>query len=61
MCPQMRENVHIMISAIARSRECEANRSLRNKYNDFSTCLAEGVGFDPTVPLRARRFSRPVP
>ena len=28
----MRENVHIMISAIARSRECEANRSLRNKY-----------------------------
>jgi hypothetical protein len=23
--------------------------------------LAEGVGFEPTVPLRARRFSRPVP
>ncbi len=23
--------------------------------------VAEGVGFEPTVPLRARRFSRPVP
>jgi len=23
--------------------------------------MAEGVGFEPTVPLRARRFSRPVP
>jgi hypothetical protein len=22
--------------------------------------LAEGVGFEPTVPLQARRFSRPV-
>ena len=22
---------------------------------------ADGVGFEPTVPLRARRFSRPVP
>ena len=26
-----------------------------------TTLLAEGVGFEPTVPLRARRFSRPVP
>jgi hypothetical protein len=23
--------------------------------------VAEGVGFEPTVPLRVRRFSRPVP
>jgi hypothetical protein len=23
--------------------------------------MAEGVGFEPTVPLRVRRFSRPVP
>jgi hypothetical protein len=23
--------------------------------------MAEGVGFEPTVPLQARRFSRPVP
>jgi hypothetical protein len=23
--------------------------------------LAEGVGFEPTGPLQARRFSRPVP
>ena len=27
----------------------------------FLSFLAEGVGFEPTVPLRARRFSRPVP
>jgi hypothetical protein len=27
----------------------------------FAYILAEGVGFEPTVPLRARRFSRPVP
>jgi hypothetical protein len=27
----------------------------------FSAMMAEGVGFEPTVPLRARRFSRPVP
>jgi hypothetical protein len=26
-----------------------------------SSVLAEGVGFEPTVPLQARRFSRPVP
>ncbi len=28
-----------------------------NKNN----AMAEGVGFEPTVPLQARRFSRPVP
>ena len=26
-----------------------------------SAGLAEGVGFEPTVPLQARRFSRPLP
>ena len=26
-----------------------------------SSDMAEGVGFEPTVPLQARRFSRPVP
>jgi hypothetical protein len=31
---------------------------LRTEENNI---LAEGVGFEPTVPLRARRFSRPVP
>jgi hypothetical protein len=31
-----------------------------NKCGVYSA-LAEGVGFEPTVPLRARRFSRPVP
>ena len=28
---------------------------------DFSASMAEGVRFELTVPLRARRFSRPVP
>jgi hypothetical protein len=32
----------------------------REKTAD-SRFLAEGVGFEPTVPLQARRFSRPVP
>jgi hypothetical protein len=27
----------------------------------YGEVLADGVGFEPTVPLRARRFSRPVP
>ena len=27
----------------------------------YQQLLAEGVGFEPTVPLQARRFSRPVP
>jgi hypothetical protein len=31
---------------------------LRTRENNI---LAEGVGFEPTVPLQARRFSRPVP
>jgi hypothetical protein len=29
--------------------------------SQFCSGLAEGVGFEPTVPLQARRFSRPVP
>jgi hypothetical protein len=32
----------------------------RWRANDYYQ-LAEGVGFEPTVPLQARRFSRPVP
>jgi hypothetical protein len=31
------------------------------KSSMTSTVVAEGVGFEPTVPLQARRFSRPVP
>jgi hypothetical protein len=40
---------------------------LNDENNTFSyikylrRILAEGVGFEPTVPLQARRFSRPVP
>jgi integrase-like protein len=32
-----------------------------NKIIYLMDLLAEGVGFEPTVPLQARRFSRPVP
>jgi site-specific DNA recombinase len=31
------------------------------RRSQFCSGLAEGVGFEPTVPLQARRFSRPVP
>jgi len=31
------------------------------KNMNESKVMAEGVGFEPTVPLQARRFSRPVP
>jgi hypothetical protein len=31
------------------------------KYRGIFSYFAEGVGFEPTVPLQARRFSRPVP
>ena len=37
--------------------EALTDRSRRPVHN----AMAEGVGFEPTVPLRARRFSRPVP
>jgi hypothetical protein len=33
----------------------------RDSLAEIATSLAEGVGFEPTVPLQARRFSRPVP
>ncbi len=33
----------------------------RPAYADLFDSLAEGVGFEPTVPLPARRFSRPFP
>jgi hypothetical protein len=33
---------------------------VRKKLNE-NNVMAEGVGFEPTVPLQARRFSRPVP
>lgn len=38
-----------------------ASRMVCNNAIRFLSILAEGVGFEPTVPLRARRFSRPVP
>jgi hypothetical protein len=36
-------------------------RNYRNIINYLRYMLAEGVGFEPTVPLQVRRFSRPVP
>jgi hypothetical protein len=49
----------IAIDAAPSSQEL---RDLSPKQNNNSSrLLAEGVGFEPTVPLQARRFSRPVP
>ena len=36
-------------------------RPVTHVFGLDNNILAEGVGFEPTVPLRARRFSRPVP
>src|ERR1700730_2473928 len=36
-------------------------KSAANGVRSSGLRLAEGVGFEPTVPLQARRFSRPVP
>jgi hypothetical protein len=44
--------------------DCAQPLSAGNKLNNINMIgiiLAEGVGFEPTVPLQARRFSRPVP
>ena len=46
-------------------RTLRACRGAKRRGNLFPKCrnckLAEGVGFEPTVPLRALRFSRPTP
>ena len=39
-------------------RWCRKNLKRKNRNNSV---VAEGVGFEPTVDLRPRRFSRPVP
>ena len=50
-----------------RTRILFAPRSRRSRSGavavaaDHDDLMADGVGFEPTVPLRARRFSRPVP
>ena len=38
-----------------------ASLRLGHQLADFLGVVAEGVGFEPTVNLRPRRFSRPVP
>jgi hypothetical protein len=38
-----------------------ASEQKDNYFRYLMHVLAEGVGFEPTVPLQARRFSRPVP
>src|SRR5476649_116006 len=36
--------------------------SIRQKYlNNINATLADGVGFEPTVGVNPRRFSRPLP
>jgi hypothetical protein len=47
-----------------RALECAQTPPYYKIFSDFNkliAVLAEGVGFEPTVPLQARRFSRPVP
>jgi hypothetical protein len=43
-----------------RMSDCQA-ASLRLEQGAWRFRLADGVGFEPTVRLHARRFSRPVP
>ncbi len=51
--------------AIAARAIAGAARSVRRKKYLISICwkvtMAEGVGFEPTVSVNPRRFSRPVP
>lgn len=43
---------------IIRTPTASGSAPLRG-YHHFATLVAEGVGFEPTVPVRAHRFSRP--
>jgi hypothetical protein len=49
------------ISAAAELIHLSGTPSFAENDNYILGILAEGVGFEPTVPLQARRFSRPVP
>jgi hypothetical protein len=42
-------------------RRAKISDNILDNINILADILAEGVGFEPTVPLQARRFSRPVP
>ena len=39
----------------------QAVYNYRNIFRYLGDIMAEGVGFEPTVPVKVRRFSRPVP
>ena len=41
--------------------QVQAENNAQVVFAAAEQALAEGVGFEPTVPLQARRFSRPVP
>ncbi len=40
------------------SRRLARTKPEKHLYNNYSS-VAEGVGFEPTVPARVQRFSRP--
>ena len=40
------------------SRRLARTKPEKHLYNNYSR-VAEGVGFEPTVPARVQRFSRP--
>jgi hypothetical protein len=51
------DRFHLWDSSVRIPDESTAATNLRKTASE----LAEGVGFEPTVPLQVRRFSRPVP
>jgi hypothetical protein len=60
--PQSGDKKHVWKSFVRLVvRRIALQTGMASKVNDLMVILAEGVGFEPTVPLQARRFSRPVP
>jgi hypothetical protein len=57
-------DAHRAITTTSESLDCTQAPIRNENYSNLKYLgaqLAEGVGFEPTVPLQARRFSRPVP
>jgi hypothetical protein len=53
---------HVRRTAVLESvKSARIFYNLGTKKGSENNVVAEGVGFEPTVPLQARRFSRPVP
>jgi site-specific DNA recombinase len=61
--PELVPSIEAEVQAIQSPRQSKGDDPERSSPTDvsFFEVLAEGVGFEPTVPLPARWFSRPVP